>query len=70
MAPAPKISEEQGGAADQGAASVEDAGLSDHRDGETGAQSAPSDAAEVNLGQQGYGTLKQSLTNHWKVQER
>lgn len=71
MATAPKIPKEQGSSADLGATSVGDAGLPDRRDRETGVKAAGPGDAYVNLGQQGrYGNLKQSLTNHWKVQER
>ena len=71
MASAPKIPKEQRSFADHGAATVDEAALSDRRDRETGVQSAQPGDADVNLGEQGrYGNLKQNLTNQWKVQER
>jgi hypothetical protein len=71
MATAPKIPREQRNFADHGAAFVEDAGLADRRDHETGVQSVDPDDADVNPGQQGrYGNLKQNLNTHWRVQER
>ena len=71
MAPAPKIPQEQGNSADNSAASVDDAGLSDHLDCETRGHSVQPGDAAASLGQQRpYGNLKQNLTNRWMVQER
>lgn len=71
MAPAPKSPKEQDDSADQGAASVEDAGLPDRLDRETSVRPAQPGDADLSPGRQRpYGNLKQNLTNHWKVQER
>ena len=71
MATAPKIPKEQRSFADHGAASVEDAALSDRRDRDTGAQSGQPGDADVNLQEQGrFGNLNQNLTAIRNVQDR
>lgn len=71
MATPPKIPAEQGSLADHGAGPLEDAVPADRRERGTGVQPAQPGDADVNLNAQGrYGNLKQSLTNHWRVQER
>ena len=71
MATAPKVPREQHSFADQGAASIEEAGLSDRRDLKTGVQSPQPGDADVNLKEQGrFGNLNQNLTAIRNVQER
>ena len=71
MATAPKIPKEQRSFADHGAASVEDAALSDRRDRDTGAQSGQPGDADVNIKEQGrFGNLNQNLTTIRNVQDR
>ena len=71
MATAPKIPKEQRSFADHGAATVEDAALSDRRDRETGVQSGQPGDADVNLKEQGrFGNLNQNLTAIRNVQDR
>ena len=71
MATAPKIPKEQRSFADHGAASVEDAALSDRRDRATGVQSGEVGDADVNVKEQGrFGNLNQNLTTIRNVQDR
>ena len=71
MATAPKIPTEQRSFADHGATAVEDAGLADRRDRQTGVQSPQPGDADVNLKEQGrFGNLNQNLTAIRNVQER
>ena len=71
MGHAPKIPKEQRSFADHGARSEDEAAISDRRDLATGVQSGQVGDADVNLDTQGrFGTLRQNLTTHWKVQER
>ncbi len=71
MTTAPKIPKEQRSFADHGAASVEEAALSDRRDRKTGTQSGQPGDADVNLKEQGrFGNLNQNLTAIRNVQDR
>ncbi|MBU1347937.1 MAG: hypothetical protein KKA16_13440 [Alphaproteobacteria bacterium] len=71
MATAPKIPKEQRNFDSQGSADVGDPAVIQGRDGETNVQSGQPGDADVNLDQQGrFGSLKQTLTTHWRVQER
>ena len=71
MAAAPKIPKEQRSFANPGATSIEDDGLSDRRDRETGVQSGQPGDAGLNLKEQGrFGNLNQNLTTIRNVQER
>lgn len=68
MSSAPKSPKEHRSFADHGAASVDEAAVSDRRDRETGVQPAQPGDAEVKQGR--YGNLKENLTNRWQVLER
>jgi hypothetical protein len=71
MATAPTVPREQHSCADNGAASIEDAGLADRRDLKTGVQSPQPGDADVNLKQEGrFGNLNQNLTAIRNVQDR
>ena len=71
MATVPKRPTEQRRFADHGATLIENGGLTDRRDLETGVQSAQPGDADVNLKEQGrFGNLNQNLTAIRNVQER
>jgi len=71
MTHTPKIPKEQRSFADKGALSDANDLHEDRRDVSTGPQPGQPGDADMNLDQQGrFGTLKQNLTTHWKVQDR
>ena len=71
MTHAPRVPKEQRSFADRGRKSLNEAMSDDRRDLATGAQSGQPGDADVNLDTQGrFGTLRQNLTTHWKVQDR